>query len=60
MKENIKEPGLKAAIMSAVSGSIGTFEGKYKTITSEEKLYLRAIFVPVIDEKGTMSWEFNS
>jgi DNA-binding CsgD family transcriptional regulator len=54
MKGNIKDPGLKAAIMVAFSGSIGTFEGKYKTITSEKTLYLRAIFVPVIDEKGSV------
>ena len=54
IKENVKEPGLKAAIILAVSGSIGTFEGKYKTITCGEELYLKAFFVPVVDEKGSV------
>jgi PAS domain S-box-containing protein len=54
MKENIKEPGLKAAIMLAFSGSMGAFEGKYKTITSGKALYLRAFFVPVVDENNAV------
>jgi DNA-binding CsgD family transcriptional regulator len=40
--------------MLAFSGSMGTFEGKYKTITSGKALYLRTFFVPVVDEKGTV------
>lgn len=54
MKENIKEPGVKAAIGLAFSGNMGTFEGKYKTVTSGKTLYLRTFFVPVVDENGTV------
>lgn len=54
MKEDIRDQPLRAAITHAFSGSMGTFEGKYKTVPIGNTLYLKAFFVPVFDENGVL------
>lgn len=52
--KDIRNPALKAAIMAAYSGSMGTFEGEYTTITTGKAFHLRIFFVPMLDETRTL------
>lgn len=48
--KKVTNQGIKNAVKIATQGGIGTYEGKYLSITGNKETYLKAMFAPVYSE----------
>lgn len=53
--KHLKNQSFKQALMTALSGRVATYEGKYTSVTGSKTCFLRGIFNPI--DKGTSSTE---
>jgi PAS domain S-box-containing protein len=54
-RKDIKDKDQKAAVRKALSGEIGIYEGKYKSVTGTKTIYMKTIYGPLLDYKGKLN-----